>query len=350
MKEALFKDLVVIEFASVLAGPLVGSFFAELGAKVIKVENKLTGGDVTRKWKLKGERSENSISAYYASANFGKESLFLNLKDPNDFEKANSLIKKADIVLINFQVETALSLKLDYKSVGLINPKIIYAALTGFGDNDNRAAYDVVLQAETGFMSMNGETNGRPVKIPVALIDVLAAHHLKEAILCALIHRMKTDSGTEIKISLYDCAIASLINQATNWLMQKHIPKRIGTQHPNISPYGDMFLTLDEKYLVLAIGSDKQFERFAKLLDIEDSKYTTNEKRLVNREALNQLIGRKIDQKNSEYWADHLTKNDIPFGLVKNMQEVFDDERAKRLLIFEENEGIYTVRPKTALI
>jgi crotonobetainyl-CoA:carnitine CoA-transferase CaiB-like acyl-CoA transferase len=236
----MFKNLKVVELASVLAGPLTGTFFAELGAKVVKIENKLTQGDVTRTWKLPTESKENSVSAYYSAANYSKESLFLNVKDSSDYELLIEHIKDADIVISNYKPSTARKLKLDYKDLKPYNPSLIYAELTGFGGDDSRPAFDVVLQAETGFMYMNGEPHRNPVKMPVALIDVLAAHHMKEAILCALINKLKTGEGQHISMSLYECALASLANQATNWLMEGHIPQPMGTQHPNIAPYGDM--------------------------------------------------------------------------------------------------------------
>lgn len=346
----MFKNLKVVELASVLAGPLTGTFFAELGAKVIKIENKLTHGDVTRTWKLPTESKENAISAYYSAANFSKESLFLNVTDTLDYEILIHHIRDADIVITNYKPSTAKKLKLCYDDLKPYNPSLIYAELTGFGGDDSRPAFDVVLQAETGFMFMNGEPNRKPVKMPVALIDVLAAHHLKEAILCALINKLQTGDGKHIKISLYECALASLVNQATNWLMEAHIPQPMGTQHPNIAPYGDMYTTKDGKLLVLAIGSDKQFEQLCTLLKIEFDAFRTNAQRLSKRDALNITIGDCIVQNTSTYWVAQLEARHIPYGIVKNMQDVFKAKKAKTMLLKEVIEGVETVRVKTALI
>jgi crotonobetainyl-CoA:carnitine CoA-transferase CaiB-like acyl-CoA transferase len=346
----MFKDLKVVELASVLAGPLTGTFFAELGAKVIKIENKLTNGDVTRTWKLPTEAKEKPISAYYSAANFSKESLLLNVTDALDYEIVISHIKDADIVITNYKPGTARKLKLSYNDLKQYNQSLIYAELTGFGGDESRPAFDVVLQAETGFMFMNGEPNRNPVKMPVALIDVLAAHHLKEAILCAIINKLNTGKGKHIKVSLYQSALASLANQATNWLMEAHIPQPMGTQHPNIAPYGDMYSTRDGKKLVLAIGSDKQFESLCSLLSIEFAEFGTNAQRLSKREALNSKIGECIVQKTSSYWAAEFELSNIPYGIVKNMQEVFQDEEAKKMLLNERMEGVETVRVKTALV
>ena len=346
----MFKNLKIVELASVLAGPLTGTFFAELGAKVIKIENKLTHGDVTRTWKLPTESKENPISAYYSAANFSKESLFLDVTDPLDYEILINHIRDADIVITNYKRSTAKKLKLCYEDLKPYNQSLIYAELTGFGGDDSRPAFDVVLQAETGFMFMNGEPNRKPVKMPVALIDVLAAHHLKEAILCALINKLQTGDGKHIKISLYDCALASLVNQATNWLMEAHIPQPMGTQHPNIAPYGDMYMTKDDKLLVLAIGSDKQFEQLCTLLKIECDAFRTNAQRLSKREALNSTIRACIVQNPSQYWVAQLEARHIPYGIVKNMQDVFKAKKANTLLLKEVIEGVETVRVKTALV
>ncbi len=344
----MFKNLKVVELASVLSGPLTGTFFAELGATVIKIENKRTHGDVTRAWKLPTESKENPISSYYSAANYGKESLLLDLTDDSDYDLVIRHVQHADIVIANFKPATARKLKLTYDDLKQHNQSLIYAELTGFGSNDSRSAFDVVLQAETGFMFMNGEPNGNPVKMPVALIDVLAAHHLKEAILVALIHKLTTGEGKHITISLFESAMASLVNQATNWLMEGHIPQRLGTQHPNIAPYGDMFTTKDGKLLVLAIGSDQQFENLCSLLSIDNKGYETNLQRLSDRDALNRKIGERIGQKTLGYWASKFDK--IPFGVVKNLQEVFQDEKAKKLILSETIEGVETVRVKTALV
>ncbi|WP_370392183.1 CaiB/BaiF CoA transferase family protein [uncultured Winogradskyella sp.] len=346
----MFKNLKVVELASVLAGPLTGTFFAELGATVIKIENKLTDGDVTRRWKLPTESKEKPISAYYSAANYSKESLSLNLKDSEDYEILVEHIKDADIVISNYKPNTARKLKLGYIDLKQYNPSLIYAELTGFGGNDSRPAFDVVLQAETGFMFMNGEPQRNPVKMPVALIDVLAAHHMKEAILCALIHRLKTGEGQHISMSLYECALASLANQATNWLMEGHIPQPMGTQHPNIAPYGDMYTTKDGRSLVLAIGSDKQFDNLCSLLNIECEEFRTNAQRLSKREMLNSKISDYIGKEVSGYWISELEQRNIPYGIVKNMKDVFEDEKAKKMLLYDIIEGVDTVRVKTALI
>ena len=157
----IFKDLIIVELASVLAGPTVGMFFAELGAKVIKIENKSTGGDVTRRWKLPTEDPNDEYSAYYHSINWGKEKLILDLGESEDRDQVVSWIKKADIVISNFKANSAQKLGMDYESLKNYNPRLIYAAITAYGDDNPAPGFDVMIQAETGWIFMNGEPTGK---------------------------------------------------------------------------------------------------------------------------------------------------------------------------------------------
>jgi crotonobetainyl-CoA:carnitine CoA-transferase CaiB-like acyl-CoA transferase len=224
----MLKHLTVIELASVLAGPAVGMFLAELGAKVIKIENP-DGGDVTRQWKLPSEDGQSEVSAYFSSVNYGKQYQSINLKTTEGKQAVLNLMATADIVLTNFKSGDDIKLGLDYETLNALNPKLIYACITGFGPNDSRTAFDVVLQAEAGLMYMNGAPESGPIKWPVAVIDLMAAHQLKEGILLALLQRERHGLGAKVSVSLYDAAIASLANQATNWLMAGHIPQRLGS-------------------------------------------------------------------------------------------------------------------------
>ncbi|MEQ8908756.1 MAG: CoA transferase [Vicingaceae bacterium] len=343
-QEAIFQDLKVIELASVLAGPSVGMFFAELGAKVIKVENKLSGGDVTRSWKLASEDQNHPFSAYYSSVNWGKESWFLDLKDTQDKVKLFAEIESADLVIANFKAGSAAKLGLDYTNLKKLKSDLIYGEITGFGDS-NRIAYDVVLQAESGFLSMCGEPGGKPVKMPVALIDLLAAHQLKEGLLLALIGKEKNGKGAKVSVSLYDAALASLANQATNYLMAGHIAKPMGTLHPNIAPYGECFACQADKMIVLAVGNDKQFEALCHLLDLaglaKDSRFKQNHLRLKNRTELAAKLEQAIKAWEREELLQTLIAADVPAGAVRNMQEVLEKPEAQARIKEEEKEGQY---------
>jgi crotonobetainyl-CoA:carnitine CoA-transferase CaiB-like acyl-CoA transferase len=330
------EHLKVIELASVLAGPAVGTFFAELGAEVIKIENKTTGGDVTRRWKLSTEDPEQNYSAYYCSTNWGKTRLFLDLKQKTDQEVVYKMVKEVDIVISNFKPSSAIKMGMDYASLKAINPSLIYAELTAFGPDSARPAFDVVLQAEAGFLYMCGEADRPPVKMPVALIDLLAAHQLKEGILLALLRREQTGKGAFVSTSLLEAAIASLANQAGNWLMVGHIPSRMGTAHPNIAPYGDIFETSDAKPIVIAAGTEKQFQLLCKCLGQADlatnEKFKNNALRVQHREALNKALVPLFAQYSREEILAILHENKIPVGSIRNMKEVFELEMAQQMI------------------
>ncbi len=331
-----FKDLKIIELAGVLAGPSVGYFFSELGATVIKVENPKTKGDVTRSWKLKTENPKEDTSAYFWSVNSGKEFLSLDLSIPTQLQKLYDLIKDADILITNFKAGDDVKLKVDYPILSKLNPGLIYASINGFGNSNPRTAYDLILQAESGFMFMNGEPNSKPVKMPVALIDILAGHQLKEAILISLLNRYKTKKGCHVSVSLFDSAIASLANQATNWLIAKELPKAMGSLHPNIAPYGELFDTKDGQQITFAIGSNAQFKNLCELMQYPtlatDPKYATNQLRVQNRIQLYHLIYNYIKQYNFKDIYNLCLQKEIPIGKIRDLKEVFELPEAKAML------------------
>jgi crotonobetainyl-CoA:carnitine CoA-transferase CaiB-like acyl-CoA transferase len=347
---SVFKDLKVVELASVLAGPAVGMFFAELGANVIKIENKKTNGDVTRNWKSSNEKTGN-ISAYFSSVNWGKEHLFLDYSNNKDFSKLLSLLKEADVIICNFKYGDAEKFNLTYLDLHKINNKVIYAQLNGFKSQPERVAFDVVLQAECGYMHMNGQKDSPPTKMPLAMMDLLAAHQLKEGVLVALLKREKTGKGSLVETSLEEAALSSLANQATNWLMNQEIPQRIGSMHPNIAPYGDIFTTKDNKLLVTAIGSNKQFASFCNLLGRKeiaaDNKFSSNQNRLKNRIELQQILGTLILHCNRDELMKQCIQIGIPIGEIKNMEEVFSSETAQNMLLEEVVNGEKTTRIKS---
>lgn len=349
----IFKDLKVIELASVLAGPSVGLFFAELGAQVIKIENKKTGGDVTRSWKLPEEDKGDNTSAYFLSVNFLKKHLFLDLLDKKDYKKCIGQIKKADIVIVNYKKGDDKKLGLDYSTLRKLNPKLIYACINGFSEEDERVAYDLILQAESGFMSMNGTPESGPLKMPVALIDLLAAHHLKEAILLALLKRNETKKGSYIAVSLFDAAVSSLANQATNWLIAGHLPQRTGSLHPNIAPYGEIFTTKDGHLVTFAIGSDGQFRKLCSILDITpvagEKKYINNQSRVKNRSALFTILEKAVKDRTLAFLSRESTKHGVPFAKIRDLKEVFELPEAKKL-IRETSGGNKKVQTVTSVI
>jgi crotonobetainyl-CoA:carnitine CoA-transferase CaiB-like acyl-CoA transferase len=339
-----FSDLKIIELAGVLAGPSAGAFFAELGAKVIKIENPKTKGDVTRTWKLPSEDKNDPASAYYWSVNSGKQVLFLDLKKEPDLKQLYELIKDADVVIANYKKGDDEKLKVDQASLKKINPTLIYASLNGFGENSERTAFDLILQAEAGFMLINGEANSSPVKMPVALIDLLAGHQLKEAILIALLKREREKKGSYITVSLFESAVTSLANQATNWLVAGQLPEAMGSLHPNIAPYGELFLTKDRHLITFAIGSDSQFQKLCRLLAVNlvgsESKYSSNQERLKNREELYNILKTNVERFNFEELYRVCLENDLPIAKLRNMKEVFELPEAKAMLNTVEGKQI----------
>jgi crotonobetainyl-CoA:carnitine CoA-transferase CaiB-like acyl-CoA transferase len=341
----MLEELKVLELASVLAGPSVGQFFAELGAEVIKIENPKIGGDVTRGWKTPGEPTDDR-SAYFCSCNWGKKSVALDLTIQKDLEIVKKLAAKSDIVIASYKPGDAEKLGVSYSQLSTYNPQLIYGQITGYGSDDDRVGYDAVIQAEAGFMALNGEHDGPPTKMPVALIDVLAAHHLKEGLLLALLKREKSKDGSFVEVSLVQTAVASLVNQATNWLVGKKLPTRQGSAHPNIAPYGDSFVTQDSKRILLAVGSDRQFEELVKILGLGPQdlgeRFWKNQERVEHRKELNKLLAEKIMSVNSKVLIQKLRAKKIPAGFIQNLKEVFELPQAMDTLL--SGAGVQGVR------
>jgi crotonobetainyl-CoA:carnitine CoA-transferase CaiB-like acyl-CoA transferase len=336
-----FRDLKIVELAGVLAGPAVGMFFAELGAKVIKIENAKAGGDLTRKWKLPEEDPSAPASAYYYSVNWNKEVRMMDLSQKDQQEQLSVLLGDCDVVITNFRRDAEFKMGLDAESLRSRFPFLIIARITGYEDSD-KVAYDAVLQAETGFMSMNGEPDGEPLKMPVALIDLLAAHQLKEAILLALIHRERTGRGSIATASLFGSAVASLANQASAWLNCGVIPRRQGSLHPTIAPYGEVFSCSDNKEIILAIGTDDQFIRMLNVMKLEslalDERFSTNPARVLNRGELAQLLKPVFKQQAAVSWLTLFEAEKVPVAPIRTVNEVFNADEARRMIL-EQAEG-----------
>lgn len=333
--------MLVLEIASVLAGPLVGMFFAELGARVIKVENKITDGDSTRHWRNPSEDLSDDRSAYFISANAGKESIVLDFNNQEDMELLYRIIKKTDIMITNFKSGDDSKFGLTYSDCSAINPALIYTSISGYGVTDPRAGYDAVVQAESGFMSINGQPDSPPTKLPVALIDVLTAHQLKEAILLALLRRHTTNQGSFVHASLLDTALSSLANQSSNALNTSFQPRQSGSDHPNIVPYGTLFQTLDNQQILFAVGTDKQFRLLCSILELEgisqDERFKTNEQRVKNKHILLPIIESAVRLRDSTLLIEECSLQSIPIGLVQSVNQSVKSVRAQELLLTNED-------------
>ena len=339
MSSLPLQELKVIDLSTVLAGPSVGTFFAELGARVLKIEHPVHG-DITNTWRLHSEIDQTALSAYYASVNYQKETLKLDLRRAADYQLFINELKDADIILMNFKKGDDSKLKVTAQQLWAHNPGLIIGKISGFGSENDRIAYDLILQAETGFMAMNGTPESGPVKMPVALIDVLAAHQLKEGLLLALYQR-KANQGQVVSVSLYDAAICSLANQASNYLMEGHVPQRIGSLHPNIAPYGEIFKTKDEQLLTFAIGSDQHFEKLVTFLGLtelaSDVRFSTNFQRVKNRVALFEILAPVLASNNSTDICASLFELNVPVAKIKTLDEVFNEQAAQKLVKSEQS-------------
>ena len=346
MKQPPFHALKVIDLSTVLAGPSVCTFFAELGARVIKIEHPKYG-DVTNAWRLKQESDSSKQSAYYSSVNYQKENLALDLTIEAHYALFQAQLKDADIVLMNFKKDDDAKLKVRPEDLWPINPTLIIGKISGFGSDNDRIAYDLILQAETGFMAMNGTPESGPVKMPVALIDVLAAHQLKEGLLLALLKRQPS-KGQVVSVSLYDAAICSLANQAANYLMTQQVPQRIGSLHPNIAPYGEIFETQDGQLITFAIGTDQHFDKLVTYLDLnklaQDPRFSSNIERVKNREVLFNDLARVISLKTCAQITAALFELNVPVAKIKTLDEVFADPKALSLVKEEHINGQNTRR------
>jgi len=347
MELSFISKIKVIDLSTVLAGPSVGTFFAELGAQVVKIENTSIP-DVTRSWKLPSENQNSNVSAYFSSVNYRKEYLQLNLKLEADYVQFIDLVKDADILISNFKFGDEAKLKLTDQHLRTVNKNLIIGKINGFGSDSDRVAYDLILQAESGFMSMNGTQESGPVKMPVAFIDVLAAHHLKEGLLLALLERQINKSAKTIEVSLYDAAICSLVNQASNYLMAQKIPERIGSLHPNIAPYGEIFETKDQQLITFAIGSTVHFEKLCSYLSLEnlitDSRFSSNQNRVINRKLLFEIVQARIVDFTADEILNNMLQQHVPAGRIKNLEAVFAEKKAQDLVRTEIIENTLTQR------
>lgn len=335
MTEQIFSGVRVVELAGVLAGPLAGSFFAELGADVIKIENKVQGGDVTRQWKVPEESVSTQYTAYFCAANYHKKIELLDFTHGGDLEILETYLSGADIVISNFQKRVAEKFNLGPEQIASRFPKIIVAQLNAYEYDDPRPGYDLVMQAETGFVSMNGTVDGELCKIPVALMDVIAAHQIKEAVLLAWIRRFRTGLGAVAHISLYKSALSALANQASNYLMAGHLPAPMGTLHPNIAPYGDIFESSDGVAFMLCIGSDKQFQKmwdaFTSQKPLTEN-FKANHQRLKHRKELQVSLQKIFISRSFAEIMDLFEQEGTPYSLIKNLEMVFSENSSQEMI------------------
>ncbi len=331
------RRFVIVELANILAGPITSMYFAELGARVIKVENPHTRGDATRGWRTLNEDPAHDVSSYFSCANWGKESIAIDTTTAAGLSIAHDLCARADMVTASFKPGDAPKLKLDYASLAAHNPRLIYGQINAYGEDDPRPGFDAIVQAEAGFTFLNGEPDGPPTKMPVALVDLLAAHQLKEALLLALLKRERTGRGSFVSVSLLQAAVASLANQATNYLVGGMIPQRMGSEHPNIVPYGTILMGSDGRGIVLAAATERQYRDFVKAIGLpalaEDPDLQTARQRVARRDDLLARVRAKTSLMTSTELAAALGAAKVPYGFVNDMAAVFEQPGAQAMLM-----------------
>lgn len=324
------SGIVVANFSRVLAGPLATMNLADLGADVIKVER--TGvGDDTRAW---GPPFVEEGSAYYLSLNRNKRSIELDLKDPEDLELARELVKRADVLVENFKPGTMSRMGLGYEEAAELNPGLVYCSISAFGSDPEAATlpgHDFLVQAASGLMSITGEEDGTPLKVGVALVDVICGLYATIGILSTLEARRRTGRGQLIETSLMGSALGALVNQVSTYLLAGVVPRRLGNRHPSIAPY-ETYHAADRPFAVAA-GNQILWECLCEALDLagllDDERFATNADRVAHIDELAEILNDVFAAETADTWVERLGASGVPAGHINNIGEAF--ELAERL-------------------
>jgi crotonobetainyl-CoA:carnitine CoA-transferase CaiB-like acyl-CoA transferase len=331
------KDIKVVDLSRILAGPWASQMLADMGAEVIKVERPVKGDD-TRFWGppfiKDATETQPPQAAYFHCVNRNKQSIAIDITKEQGQQVIKDLIAQADVLIENYKVNDLAKYGLDYQSVKEINPRLVYCSITGFGQSGpsaHKSGYDAMIQGEGGLMSLTGEPEGLPMKVGVALVDVMTGLYSCNAVLAALMARQHTKKGQYIDIALLDVQAATLANQGMNYLATGKNPKRLGNGHPNIVPY-QTFTTQDGS-LILAIGNDTQFTKFcqvAKCSNIaEDPLFVTNAQRVINRNKLIPILAGKLASHTTQWWIEKLEHVSVPCGPVNTLEQIFNHPQIK---------------------
>ncbi|NQD93478.1 CoA transferase [Pseudomonas sp. CrR25] len=331
----------VLDLSRVLAGPWAGQILADLGAEVIKVERPGTGDD-TRHWGppyvKDAEGNDSREAAYFQSANRNKQSVTLDFTQAEGQRLIRELVPKCDVLLENFKVGGLAAYGLDYDSLKALNPRLIYCSITGFGQNGpyaKRAGYDFMIQGLGGLMSLTGRPEGEegagPMKVGVALTDILTGLYATVGVLAALNQREQSGRGQHIDVALLDVQVACLANQAMNYLNTGVAPKRLGNAHPNIVPYQD-FPSADGDFII-AVGNDGQFRKLCEVACLPalavDPRFSSNQARVAHRAELIPLLRQATVFKTTAEWIAQLEQAGVPCGPINDLAQVFADPQVK---------------------
>jgi crotonobetainyl-CoA:carnitine CoA-transferase CaiB-like acyl-CoA transferase len=341
------SHIKVLDLSRILAGPWAGQVLADLGADVIKVERPGAGDD-TRSWGppfLKDrDGAETKEAGYYLSVNRGKRSVTVSIDKPEGQRIVRALAARADIVLENYKVGTLARFGLGYEDLKAVNPKLIYCSVTGFGQTGPRrdqAAYDFMIQAMGGMMSVTGERDdkpgGGPQKVGIPIVDLMTGMYAAVAVLAALARREVSGAGEYIDIGMLDVQVATLANQAMNFLVSGKAPRRTGNAHPNIQPQ-DVFACRDGQ-IALAVGNDGQFAKLCEVLGqpalAQDERFAKNASRVRNLAVLHPLVAGLLKERDRSHWVAALDAAGVPAGPINAIPEVFEDRQVKhrRMLV-----------------
>jgi crotonobetainyl-CoA:carnitine CoA-transferase CaiB-like acyl-CoA transferase len=331
----------IVDFSRILAGPWATQLLADLGADVIKIERPGQGDD-TRSWGPPFLHTPDGRptphAAYFCCTNRNKKSVAIDFATPEGRQLIRDLVSRSDVFIENLKVGTLARYDLDYESLSAVKRDLIYCSITGFGQDGPRASeagYDLLIQGMGGLMSVTGlpdeAPGGGPLKVGVALVDIITGLYAASAILAALRHRDRTGEGQRIDLALLDCLIAALANQSHGYLVSRNVPKRLGNAHPSIAPY-ESFPTADG-HMILAIGNDDQFRRFCTAVGLDalanDLRFATNTARVRNRGELGRAITDLFRTQPSKAWIGKLSSLGIPCGPINTMDAVFDDPQVR---------------------
>jgi crotonobetainyl-CoA:carnitine CoA-transferase CaiB-like acyl-CoA transferase len=343
------EGIKVLDLSRVLAGPWCTQLLADLGDEVIKVERPGAGDD-TRHWgpPWHGE-GDAKVAAYFLSCNRGKKSAAIDFAQPAGAALVRKLAERADVVVENFKVGGLEKFGLDAKSLRAANPRLVYASITGFGQDGpyaDRAGYDYIIQGMGGLMSITGlpdrEPGGGPMRVGVAVVDLFTGLYTCVAILSALYRREKTGEGAHIDMALFDTQLAMLANQASNALISGNDPPRQGNTHPNIVPY-QPFEAADQP-IIIAVGNERQFARLAEMCGhpewTSDERFVSNGARVANREEMVRLVSDAIAQKPAAEWLDQLEAAGIPAGPINRIGQALADVQAQHRQMVRTIAGI----------
>ncbi len=330
----------VLDLSRIMAGPWAGQLLADLGADVVKVERPEAGDD-TRSWGppfITEADGRPRDAGYFLSVNRGKRSVTVDLATADGQRVVRELAARSDIVLENFKAGTLAKFGLDYDSLRAVKPDLIYCSITGFGQSGpkaDHAAYDFMIQAMGGLMSVTGEPDGAPgggpQKVGVPIVDIMTGMYAAVGVLAALARRAETGEGDYLDLAMLDVQVAFLANQAANYLLTGKAPERSGNRHPNIQPQ-DVFPCRDG-YLALAVGNDGQFRKLAEVLGVsalaEDARFATNEARVRNVVALRDAISQQLREEDASYWQPQLEKVGVPSSPINTVAAALDDPQVR---------------------